>query len=93
MDRANAPIQNAYVLLHRSHTTDMTVQTDERGQFTVDLSPGLYDIFVASDGFTPSCKVIKIIASKAVHPGFVLQVDMEHMQVDPVQTGPPVDHR
>jgi hypothetical protein len=68
----------------------VNAQGDEPGDFELKLAPGLYDIFIAADGFAPGCKVIEIKASsQGTRYRVKLEPDFEHMQADPmVQTHP-----
>jgi hypothetical protein len=79
-DTSEAPIRYAFVLVHGSITGNVTVKINERGEFDVSLAPGLYDVFVAADGFAPVCKKIeiKVDASAVFKPG--LEPDSEHLQ-------------
>jgi hypothetical protein len=88
-DAADAPIQTAFILVHRSGTSDVSVHPDGRGDFQLKLAAGLYDIFVAADGFTPRCKVIEMKPSQVTSYRAKLKPDSEHMQADPmVETHP-----
>lgn len=74
------PIRYAFVLVHRSITGNMTVKINERGEFDVSLAPGLYDVFVAADGFAPVCKKIEIKANASAVFKPRLEPDSEHLQ-------------
>ena len=78
VDAEGAPIQTAFVLVHRSTADDKHGYPDQRGSFEIDLTPGLYDIFIAADGFAPQCKVIEIKAFQLMSYHAILQVDAEH---------------
>jgi hypothetical protein len=39
---------------------DVTATADDTGRFSLELEPGLYDIFVAAPGFFPHCEKIKL---------------------------------
>ena len=56
----HAPVQNAYVFVHRNRATDKTVRTDASGRYSIELPPDIYDIFIAADGFAPACRKVKV---------------------------------
>ena len=67
----------------------MSAHPDGRGRFQLKLAPGLYNIFVAADGFAPRCKVIEMKASQVTSYRVKLEPDSEHLQADPmVETHP-----
>lgn len=39
---------------------DLAFQTDERGAYSVELPPGVYDVFVSSPAFYPSCSKLLV---------------------------------
>jgi hypothetical protein len=41
-------------------TDNKTAVTDTTGHFSVALPPGVYDIFLSADGFSPHCEKITI---------------------------------
>jgi hypothetical protein len=76
-----APIKYAFVLVHgRSETRDITVKPDEHGRFDLRLAVGLYDVFVAADGFSPACKKVEITADHRTTFDVRLQPDTQHLQ-------------
>jgi Carboxypeptidase regulatory-like domain len=76
-----APIKCAFVLVHgRSGKRDITVKLDENGKFDLRLAAGLYDIFVAADAFSPTCKKVEITAGHTTAFDIKLQPDNEHLQ-------------
>jgi hypothetical protein len=63
-----APIKYAFVFVHgKSGKADITAKLDERGGFDLRLPVGLYDVFVAADGFSPTCKKVEITAGTRHH--------------------------
>jgi hypothetical protein len=77
----NAPIRYAFVLVHGgSGKGDVTAKLDEHGRFELPLTPGLYDIFVAAEGFTPSCKRVQISIDQTTTFKSRLKPDAEHLQ-------------
>jgi len=71
-DSEGAVIANAHVLIHwdaagsgylRDNAgikEDIAVTTDSKGQFSVELPPGFYDVFVTAIAFTPHCEKIRL---------------------------------
>lgn len=43
---------------------EKTVYTDEKGNYSVQLSPGVYDVFFSSPAFAPSALKVSIKASE-----------------------------
>jgi carboxypeptidase family protein len=39
---------------------DLTIETNERGEFVSDLPPGFYDVFVSAAGFTPYSSKVRL---------------------------------
>jgi Carboxypeptidase regulatory-like domain len=78
-----APIKYAFVLVHgKSGKGDITVKLDEHGGFDLRLAVGLYDVFVAADGFSPTCKKVEITAGHTTSFDVKLQPDSEHLQTN-----------
>jgi hypothetical protein len=76
-----APIKYAFVLVHgRSEKGDISVKPDEYGRFDLRLPVGLYDVFVAADGFSPACKKVEITADHTTTFDVRLQPDSQHLQ-------------
>jgi hypothetical protein len=72
-DEQGASIPNAYIIVRRdpigtnprhestSETIeDVNVHSDPRGEYSIVVSPGVYDVFVSSPGFYPSCGKIRV---------------------------------
>lgn len=79
----NAPIKYAFVLVHgKAESANIIVKLDARGRFDVRLAAGLYDVFVAADGFSPACKRLKIVVGKTTVYDAKLQPDSEHLESD-----------
>jgi hypothetical protein len=53
---------------------DINFRTDERGGYSVNLPPGVYDVFISSDGFQPACQKVLVSAGKQVRFDPVLKV-------------------
>src|SRR6266403_1927458 len=62
----HAPIiRGVYILVHRSGVADaaddVKLTVNRTGEFSVELAPGLYDVFVSGErGFNPSCRQVEI---------------------------------
>jgi hypothetical protein len=61
-----APIPGAYVLVHRSlgGNADARVPVQRDGTFSLNLSPGFYDVFVTAVGFSPTCTKVELRQGK-----------------------------
>lgn len=66
-DSEGAVIAKAHVVIHWDSSgsnylrdnigirEDITAMTDSNGEFSVDLPPGFYDVFVSAISFSPHC--------------------------------------
>jgi hypothetical protein len=78
----NAPIRYAYVMVHSgSGKKDVTVKVDDDGRFELSLTPGLYDVFVAAEGFAPLCQKVEISGDRTIVLMARLKPDEEHLQL------------
>ena len=71
-DHYGAAIPNAFVVIHWDRVgltgvkknvgtkADKSITTNETGHFSLDLPPGVYDVFVSAAGFSPHCDKIVI---------------------------------
>jgi hypothetical protein len=39
---------------------DLTANTNERGEFSVDVPSGFYDVFISANAFTPQCRKVRV---------------------------------
>lgn len=82
----HAPItQGVYILVHRSGVADAVddakLIVNRRGEFSVELEPGLYDVFVSGEpGFNPTCRQVEIKGHETFRFDAVLSVNEEVMQ-------------
>lgn len=77
----SAPISSAFVLVHRSGgARDTVVRLEPSGRFQVPLKPGRYDLFVAADGFVPTCRAVEIVANQTTQFSARLRADVEHAE-------------
>ena len=72
VDKTDAVIPRAYVAVHwdsvgldgvKSNlgTPDVkTATTDSMGHFSLELPPGVYDVFVSAAGFAPHCEKVTL---------------------------------
>jgi hypothetical protein len=80
VDTSGSVIANALVLIHWDSSgagamlddnigikEDLSFRTDSMGRFSAVLPPGFYDVFVASEAFTPMCGKIRVKAGKATN--------------------------
>jgi Carboxypeptidase regulatory-like domain len=76
-----APISSAFVLIHRGGgSRDTVVRLEPSGKFQLPLTPGRYDIFIAADGFVPTCKVVEIVSDQTTQFSPRLRADVEHAE-------------
>lgn len=71
-DSEGAVIAKAYVVIHWDPSgsnylsdnvgmkKDVILATDSNGQFSADLPPGFYDVFVTATSFSPYCEKIRV---------------------------------
>jgi hypothetical protein len=72
-DSEGAVVRAAYVYVHwdASGATvgladnvgikhDLTLLTDQKGEFMAEVPPGFYDLFVAAAGFSPQCRKVRL---------------------------------
>ena len=79
----NVPIAYAFVLVHSaSGKGDVTAKLGDQGRFRLPLTPGFYDLFVAAEGFAPSCKKVEISLGHATTFKGRLKPDVAHLQTD-----------
>jgi hypothetical protein len=76
LDSEGAAIPNAHVIVHWDASgsnylkdndgikQDVTAISDSNGHFSVELSPGFYDVFVAATAFSPHCQKIRLKGSE-----------------------------
>ena len=84
VDSEGAIVWMAHVVIHADLTgrdgarpDDQTLQTGRDGRFAVQLGPGLYDVCVMADAFTPSCHKLAVDEGKTVEAPFRLVIDLE----------------
>ncbi len=75
----NAPIPYAFVFVHARRGADRTLRVGSHGEFHVELTPGIYDVFVAASGFSPTCKAVSIRGGETVQFSPKLRADSEHL--------------
>jgi hypothetical protein len=77
----NAPIRNAFIYIHpQGNSGDAIPKLDGTGRFRISLAPGLYDIFVASAGFSPKCAVISVVPYRTITFSPRLEPDEAHQE-------------
>ena len=77
----NAPIRSAFIYVYGgTRQGDFVPKVDSRGRFRVSLSPSLYSVFVAAEGFAPTCAVVQVNAGKTTDYNPRLGADNEHLQ-------------
>ncbi|MGA3047722.1 MAG: carboxypeptidase-like regulatory domain-containing protein [Terracidiphilus sp.] len=63
-DNYGIVISTAFVYVHGDNKVNEQVPINDNGEFTVQLPPGIYSVFVSSTGFAPFAKEIKIPRTK-----------------------------
>ena len=88
-DAMSAAIPNAHVIIHWDSVglegvkenvglkDDAITTTDATGHFSLELPPGVYDVFVTAAGFGPSCEKI-FLKIKEIRP-FVVRLKVTRM--------------
>jgi hypothetical protein len=87
-DSDGAVIPNAYIIVHWDSSgsydrrienigvkDDRVLHADQTGAFALELPPGFYDVFVGSEGFTPTCCKIRLKHETKVTYSPKLKVD------------------
>jgi hypothetical protein len=87
-DESGAAISGAMILIHWDSAgstvglntnvgikKDLVLTTDARGNFSVELPPGFYDLFVSAMAFTPACRKIRLKGAATSEVRFRLAVD------------------
>jgi hypothetical protein len=76
-DSEGAAIPNARITVHWDASganylkdslgvkQDLSVTSDSKGQFSLELPPGFYDLFVTAAAFSPHCEKIRLKGNEA----------------------------
>jgi len=76
-----APVPRALVFVRGwGGVGDRVVELSSKGRFETSLPPGIYDLFVAAQGFTPMCKKVAIVSGRSIEFKVRLRADSEHME-------------
>lgn len=59
-DNYGIAITTAFVYIHGDNKISQEIPINENGEFTLDLPPGIYSVFISSTGFAAFAKEIKI---------------------------------
>jgi hypothetical protein len=80
-DSLGAAVSKAFVLVHSFRWEEMNqqVKLDENGEFTLQLKPGFYHLFVGYAAFIPYAKVVDLRQCKPLVLKIKLNVDMTQM--------------
>jgi hypothetical protein len=82
-DSAGAVVAKAQITVHRDpvggakESTDAVVSSDKNGQFTLNIAPGFYDLFVSASGFSPECTKVRASETKPA-------IYMPRLRADPL---------
>jgi len=66
LDSEGAVIAGAQISVHKdpvsrtAKAADVTVYSDSKGQFKIDVTPGFWDIFVSAPAFSPQCTKLRV---------------------------------
>ena len=87
-DSEGAVVRGAYVYVHwdQSGATvgladnvgikhDLTLLTDQKGEFMAEVPPGFYDLFVAAAGFSPECRKVRLKVGRIENYKIALRAD------------------
>lgn len=55
-----APQLHSYLTNNLGAKEDITASSDSKGQFSIELAPGFYDVFVTATAFSPHCEKIRL---------------------------------
>ena len=78
-DNYGIAIPTAFVYIHGDNKVSQEIPLNDSGEFTLDLQPGIYSVFISSTGYAAFAKEIKISRTKPV-PAVLkvkLHVDLE----------------
>jgi hypothetical protein len=82
-DSEGAIIANATVIIHRDwpddHTRDLNLITNGGGTFSIDLTPGFYDVAVFAHAFSPYAGKVRIRSSQVTNYVAKLSADPQMM--------------
>jgi hypothetical protein len=71
-DSGGAVISNAHIIVHWDPSgsnylkdnfgskQDITAVSDSKGQWSLELAPGFYDVFVMATAFSPQCEKVRL---------------------------------
>jgi len=85
-DESGALIPFASVLVHRDRgasreapdlSSDLRLKVNERGEFSVPVDPGLYDVVVFAGVFSPQCAKVRV-TEEAGQRDFTLHIDVAY---------------
>jgi hypothetical protein len=87
-DSADAPIPDAYILIHWDSSgsgvgltsniglkSDVVLKSGKDGAYAAQLPPGFYDVFVSAMAFGPACRKVRTVTGKATLYNARLEVD------------------
>jgi len=75
VDSERAPIGNVFVLAHSRTGDGPHIRTDTAGYYEIQLPPGIYDVFVSAEGFSPACRKIEVNAHRMTRFDVTLEVN------------------
>jgi hypothetical protein len=54
---------------------DLAVETNKNGEFSSEVPPGFYDLFVSAMAFSPECRKVRIQPGETANYEFKLKAD------------------
>jgi hypothetical protein len=83
VDSEGAAVGMAHVIVHSDGSgrqdpqaeADVTLRSDERGRFSVQLEPGFYDVCVMAQASTPDCRKVLLKDQQTADVRVRLKID------------------
>ena len=77
----SVPIGNALIVVYSEEGHVVSVShADARGNFEVELTPGMYDVMAVSGPFVPTCAKLKVSSGAISKFEPRLRADIAHME-------------
>lgn len=82
-DRINhIPLSNVYIVAHRNGAPDLNARTDKQGKYAIALPVGIYDAFISTDHYSPTCRKVQVEADGMMVFDAALDPDALGMEKD-----------
>lgn len=77
-----SPLGNVFILAHSSlSNTDVHVRSNAKGAYSIELPPGVYDLFFATEAYSPICRKIEVQPNETVNFNVTLDVNTLGMEI------------